>query len=85
MVVVPAVHATLAADRATELWLIAPNAKPIPLGVFPAESETMQLPPEIMARLNAQSTLAVSIEPTGGSPTSQPTGPVIATGAMNSA
>jgi anti-sigma-K factor RskA len=86
MVVVPAVHATLAADRATELWLIVPSEKPIPLGVFPAiESATMQLPPDIMARLNAQATLAVSIEPTGGSPTGQPTGPVIATGEMHAA
>jgi anti-sigma-K factor RskA len=86
MVVVPAVHATLAADKATELWLIVPKEKPIPLGVFPAiQSATMQLPPEIMARLNAQATLAVSIEPPGGSPTGQPTGPVIATGAMHSA
>jgi anti-sigma-K factor RskA len=84
MVVVPAAPATLAADRATELWLIVPNEKPIALGVFPAvESATMQLPPDIMARLNAQATLAVSVEPTGGSPTGQPTGPVIATGGMH--
>jgi anti-sigma-K factor RskA len=81
---VPVVHATLAAGKATELWLIVPDEKPIALGVFPAiETATMQLPPDIMARLNAKATLAVSIEPTGGSPTGQPTGPVIATGEMH--
>ncbi|KMZ13481.1 hypothetical protein BHUM_01933 [Candidatus Burkholderia humilis] len=85
MVVVPAVMASIDKDKATELWLIAPNQKPVPLGVFPAtESATMQLPPEIMAQLNTQAVLAVSIEPPGGSPTGQPTGPVVATGAMHS-
>jgi anti-sigma-K factor RskA len=85
MVVVPAVMASIDKDKATELWLIAPDQKPVPLGVFPAtESATMQLPPAIMAKLNAQAVLAVSIEPPGGSPTGQPTGPVVATGAMHS-
>jgi anti-sigma-K factor RskA len=84
MVVVPAVLASIDADKATELWLIVPNQKPIALGVFPArESATMQLPPDIMAKLDAQAVLAVSLEPTGGSPTGQPTGPVLATGAMH--
>jgi anti-sigma-K factor RskA len=84
MVVVPAMMASIDKDKATELWLIAPNQKPVPLGVFPpTESATMHLPPEIMAQLNAQAVLAVSIEPSGGSPTGQPTGPVLATGAMH--
>jgi anti-sigma-K factor RskA len=84
MIVVPAVLASVDPDKATELWLIPANHKPIALGVFPArESATMHLPPEIMAQLNAQAVLAVSLEPTGGSPTGQPTGPVLATGEMH--
>ena len=85
MVVVPAAPVTLPANRATELWLIPPNAKPIPLGVFPADQPaTMTLPPEIMAQLSAQAVLAVSDEPPGGSPTGAPTGPVLATGQVHS-
>ncbi|WP_250503447.1 MULTISPECIES: anti-sigma factor [unclassified Caballeronia] len=85
MVVVPASHVTIPANRATELWLIPPNAKPIALGVFPPDRPaTMTLPPEIVAQLSAQAVLAVSDEPPGGSPTGAPTGPVLATGQMRS-
>ncbi|MDR5880910.1 anti-sigma factor domain-containing protein [Caballeronia sp. LZ032] len=84
MVVIPAARVSLPAGRTTELWLIPPNAKPIPLGVFPSDQPaTMSLPPEIMAQLNAQAVLAVSDEPSGGSPTGAPTGPVLGTGAMH--
>ncbi|SAL00292.1 Anti-sigma-K factor rskA [Caballeronia fortuita] len=84
MVVVPAVLLSMPRDRTTELWLIPPNAKPIPLGVFPSDHPaTMTLPPEIMAQMSAQAVLAVSDEPAGGSPTGAPTGPILATGAMH--
>ena len=55
-----------------ELWVIAPDAAPVSLGLLQDEplSVTYPLPP-------AGWTLAVSIEPEGGSPTGQPTGPVI--------
>ncbi|HHX4174269.1 TPA: anti-sigma factor, partial [Burkholderia contaminans] len=36
-----------------------------------------------VARLDARAVLAVSLEPHGGSPSGQPTGPVLATGAMH--
>ncbi|WP_322028922.1 anti-sigma factor domain-containing protein [Paraburkholderia sp. J76] len=84
MVIVPAVKATVSADRATELWLIPPGEKPIALGVFPVDAPArMSLPPGIVAQLSARAVLAVSIEPPGGSPTGQPTGPVVATGPMH--
>jgi anti-sigma-K factor RskA len=86
MVVTPAVKPSVAAGRSTELWLIPANAKPIPLGVFPPDAPaTMQLPPQVVAQIDARAVLAVSIEPPGGSPTGQPTGPVVATGAMRTA
>lgn len=85
LVVVPAAPTTVASDRATELWLIPPDAKPIPLGVFPSDQPaTVNLAPEIMAQLSTKAVLAVSVEPPGGSPTGAPTGPVVATGAMHS-
>jgi anti-sigma-K factor RskA len=42
------------------------------------------VPPELLPHVSADSTLAVSIEPVGGSPTGQPTGPVIANGKLAS-
>ena len=68
-------------DRAFELWAIAPGApSPKSLGVIPANGrlELGTLP----AAIRAGSTLAISIEPKGGSPTGQPTGPVVFTGAL---
>ncbi|BAN26990.1 anti-sigma factor [Caballeronia insecticola] len=84
MVVVPVALLSMPADRTTELWLIPPNAKPIPLGVFASnQPATMSLPPQILAQMTAQAVLAVSDEPSGGSPTGAPTGPVLATGPMH--
>jgi anti-sigma-K factor RskA len=39
----------------------------------------------MLARLGPTAALAVSVEPAGGSPTGQPTGPVIAKGAIGAA
>jgi len=39
----------------------------------------------MVARLGPTALLAVSVEPPGGSPTGQPTGPVIAKGAIGGA
>jgi len=82
MLVVPA--ALLAADqRAYELWLIPSGDKPHSLGlVEPGRPVRIDVPPDLTARLTADTALAVSIEPPGGSPTGQPTGPVIASGKL---
>lgn len=68
-------------DRSFELWAIASGpAKPEPLGVIPPNGrlELGALP----AAIRSGSTLAISIEPKGGSPTGQPTGPVVFTGIL---
>ncbi|MDH6146892.1 MULTISPECIES: anti-sigma factor [Paraburkholderia] len=84
MVIVPAATPKIAADRSTELWLIPAGAKPIPLGVFsPGTPVSVQLPPQTVSRIVAKAVLAVSLEPQGGSPTGQPSGPVLATGELN--
>jgi anti-sigma-K factor RskA len=68
-------------DRAFELWAIAPGAtRPRSLGVIPPDGELKlgALPPD----LRDGATLAISIEPVGGSPTQQPTGPVVFVGSV---
>jgi len=68
-------------DRAFELWAIAPGGtRPRSLGVIPTDGELKlgTLPPD----LRDGATLAISIEPIGGSPTQQPTGPVVFVGAV---
>ena len=67
--------------RAFELWAIPAHAKrPEPLGVIPS-SGTLRIA-ALPRGLGEGATLAISIEPPGGSPTGQPTGPVVFTGAL---
>jgi len=68
-------QASVPVGRTAELWLLAPGAKPQPLGLLAAE-HAVALPVAASALAGAQ--LAISLEPPGGSPTGLPTGPVIA-------
>ena len=71
--------------RAIELWLILPNQQPRSLGLIqPGQPIHLTIPPDLAGRLTADAALAVSLEPPGGSPTGQPTGPVIASGKLTS-
>lgn len=86
MVVVPATPVAFAQGRAPELWLIPAGGKPISVGMIARDKPTtLALAPSLLAQLGATAALAVSVEPVGGSPTGQPTGPVIAKGAITSA
>jgi anti-sigma-K factor RskA len=84
LVVVPA--ALLTNDpRAIELWLIppGPDQRPHSLGLIqPGQAMRLTIPPDLADRVTADAVLAVSLEPPGGSPTGQPTGPVIASGKL---
>ena len=82
LVVVPA--ALLTNDpRAVELWLILPNQRPHSLGlIHPGQAMRLTIPPDLADRLTPDAALAISLEPPGGSPTGQPTGPVIASGKL---
>jgi anti-sigma-K factor RskA len=67
--------------RSAELWLIPADGKPRPMGlVDPTKPATMPMPPEFKSLAKEQATLALSIEPVGGSKTGLPTGPVVAAG-----
>ncbi|MEO7065431.1 MAG: anti-sigma factor [Rhodanobacter sp.] len=86
MIVVPATPLAFAPDRAPELWLIPAGGKPISVGMIALNSPTtITLDPALLAQLGPTAALAVSVEPLGGSPTGQPTGAVIAKGAIATA
>lgn len=86
IVVVPARPGPLPSGRAPELWLIPPGAKPVAIGMIATDAPTaIALNSTLLARLGPSAALAVSAEPPGGSPTGQPTGPVIAKGAIQTA
>jgi anti-sigma-K factor RskA len=86
LLVVPASPAAVAADRNTELWLVPAGGAPISVGVFPpGDPKRFHLAKAVLDRLGPTAALAVSLEPVGGSPTGQPTGPVIAKGAIRAA
>lgn len=68
-------------DRSAELWIIAPGQRPRSLGVIAIdESGSRQADTAAAGLIAAGATLAVSVEPGGGSPSGQPTGPVILSG-----
>lgn len=69
-----------------ELWVIPAGGKPRSLGTLPDSKQAhMQLADALARLLQQGATIAVSVEPRGGSPTGQPTGPVIASGPLDQA
>ena len=70
-------------DRVPELWVIEGEAPPRSLGVIAlAAPNAHTIPSARLSGLQPGVTLAISLEPIGGSPTGLPTGPVIATGTL---
>ncbi len=78
-VILQPVSMSVTPGHSPELWLIGADGKPVSLGVA-------QFAKPVQLKLDKSPTgaevLAVSIEPEGGSPTGQPTGPVVATGKL---
>ena len=75
----PVTPVALQADRALELWSLPAKGAPKSLGLISADAATVlrmgKVPDDTAA-------LAVSLEPTGGSPTGAPTGPVLFVGKL---
>jgi anti-sigma-K factor RskA len=70
--------------KSAQLWMIGGDGVPRPMGVLASTGPSrMVLPADKRAGLKAGITLAVSIEPIGGSPTGLPTGPVVASGKLS--
>ena len=84
MVISPAAFAAVP-DRVPELWLIVPGNAPHALGLLSADrAVTITIPGKLRAHTNTNASLAVTIEPPGGSPSGAPTGPVVAQGKLTS-
>lgn len=71
---------TEAANEDFELWVIAANGAPVSIGVLQAGEATLIKVPEALKAVIAGSTLAITNEPDGGSPTGKPTGTILGTG-----
>ena len=69
------------AGRSPQLWVIPAGGKPVSLGLA-AFALPVRIPVDAALGVATRRTLAVSLEPVGGSPTGQPTGPVVATGEL---
>jgi anti-sigma-K factor RskA len=71
------------AGRSAQLWVIPGDGTPRSLGLLQDHGGTvLTLDPTLRRHLAAGATLAISIEPVGGSKTGLPTGPVVAKGAL---
>jgi len=73
-------------SHAHELWVIPADGKPRSLGTMPARRQMhMRLADALAQLLQQGATIAISVEPPGGSPTGAPTGPVVVSGALSRA
>lgn len=70
------------ARRSAQLWLIVGSATPAPIGILKRSDGGLSAKLDISGAIPADATLAISIEPAGGSPTGMPTGPVVASGTL---
>lgn len=83
LIVAPAAGVEAVAGHAHELWLIPADGKPRSMGIVaPGVPRRMAIAPLMLKEMKAEVILALSVEPEGGSPSGQPTGPVIASGKL---
>jgi len=83
LIVTPAAGIHAVPGRGHELWLIPADGKPRAMAmVKPGAPLRMTVPAAMLVHMKADVTLALSVEPAGGSRTGLPTGPVIAAGKL---
>lgn len=72
--------------RSRELWIIPADGTPRSLGLVAGDRpRRFRVADDMKSHFAAQATLAISVEPAGGSPGPGPTGPVIASGSLTKA
>ena len=81
MVTKPLSNVSVQADRSLELWAIQGSTPPRSLGVISAQGATVVRRGKV---LQGADTLAVTLEPSGGSPSGAPTGPILFVGKLQS-
>lgn len=82
IVTIRSVAAETPADRVLELWYIAAGQAPRSIGLLDRQETRAALPAVARSGDIAGATLAVSVEPKGGSPTGAPTGQVVYSGKL---
>ena len=68
--------------HAHELWIIPSGGKPRSLGTMPGAKMHMRLADALAELMREGATIAITVEPPGGSPTGDPTGPMVASGKL---
>ena len=68
--------------RVAQLWVIGGDGVPHSLGLLSSRPTALAPKGVDRGRIAPGATLAISVEPLGGSPTGLPTGPVVATGVV---
>ena len=79
LVLKPINTVALSPGRALELWAVPAQGAPRSLGLVKEDGATTLLRAQLLANTAA---FAVSVEPTGGSPTGAPTGPIVSVGKL---
>jgi anti-sigma-K factor RskA len=75
--------AVAAPDRSLELWYIGDGQRPLALGVLDGVGATVEMAIADIPDFDASGAVfAVTDEPRGGSPTGDPTGPVVLAGGL---
>jgi anti-sigma-K factor RskA len=81
----PVAVASVEAGRSLELWAIPADGVPVSLGVIPDNGKgRVDLSDSQRRLLGSQTTMAITLEPKGGSPSGKPTGPILYKGQLAS-
>jgi anti-sigma-K factor RskA len=70
------------AGKSAQLWAIVGTGAPQPLGLFHEAGDRVEAEARSPTPMKPGTTLAISLEPIGGSPTGLPTGPVVASATL---
>lgn len=81
----PVAVASVDPGRSLELWAIPLDGVPVSLGVIPDDGKgRVDLSDAQRKLLSGQTTMAITLEPKGGSPSGKPTGPILYKGQLAS-